>query len=67
MARSNRKLKYIVIVEELGPINTVKIAPNIAKQMKNAAKNKLISMVVLPKNSDWIPITINIIPKINGF
>lgn len=52
MASNNRKLKYMVTVEELGPMNTVKIAPNIKRQMKKAAKNRLISMVILPKKRD---------------
>lgn len=55
------------MVDELGPMNTVKIAPKTKRLIKNAAKNKLISIVILPKNKDWIPITSNMIPKIRGF
>ena len=42
MTKRSIKLKYIKKVPELGPINTVKIAPNNPKQIKKPAINIVI-------------------------
>lgn len=46
-----RNAIYIVSVEELGLMKSVKIEPSAAKLMKSTAMNTVMSMVARPKNN----------------